>query len=214
MSDLIERQMAIEALCGECQGRCNPCDSYPCSEVDVINALPTQTNTPNALETLDCVERQAVIDEIEERKNANGYRNVAVISELNRLEGYIMRLPSAQPECPECDDAVSREAAIDAALSAFSRGLLASPDIRKLPSAQHEPQWIPVSERLPEEYGNYLISIHGEDEPDIGTINPNDKRGWSLCDANGFHWASDKKLIVTAWKPLPKPYRAERRTDG
>ena len=38
-------------------------------------------------------------------------------------------------EAPEpCDDVVSREAAIDAALSAFSRGLLASPDIRKLPS--------------------------------------------------------------------------------
>ena len=75
--------------------------------------------------------------------------------------------------------------------------------------ALQEPRWIPVSERLPEEYGNYLISIHGEDEPDIGTINPNDKRGWSLCDANGFHWASDKKLIVTAWKPLPKPYRED-----
>lgn len=86
-------------------------------------------------------------------------------------------------------------------------------EIESLPSAQPEPQWIPVSERLPEKYGNYLISIHGEDEPDIGTINPNDKRGWSLCDANGFHWASDKKLIVTAWMPLPEPYRAERITD-
>ena len=123
---------------------------------------------------MDLIRRQAAIDEIEERKTANGYSNVAVISELNRLEGYIMRLPSAQPE----------------------------------------PQWISVSERLPEKYGNYLISIHGEDEPDIGTINPNDKRGWSLCDANGFHWASDKELIVTAWMPIPEPYRAERRTDG
>ena len=76
----------------------------------------------------------------------------------------------------------------------------------RLASAQPEPQWISVTERLPKEYGNYLISIHGEDEPDIGTINPNDKRGWSLCDANGFYWASDKKLIVTAWMPLPEPY--------
>ena len=82
--------------------------------------------------------------------------------------------------------------------------------IGNLPSAQPEPQWIPCSERLPEQYGNYLISIHGEDEPDIGTINPNDKRGWSLCDANGFHWASDKKLIVTAWMPLPEPYKERR----
>lgn len=50
------------------------------------------------------ISRQAAIDEIEERKNANGYRNVAVISELNRLEGYIMRLPSAQPEVIHCKD--------------------------------------------------------------------------------------------------------------
>ena len=42
--------------------------------------------------------RQAAIDEIEERKNANGYSDVALISELNRLEGYIMQLPSVQPD--------------------------------------------------------------------------------------------------------------------
>ena len=52
----------------------------------------------------DLISRLAAIDEIEERKNANGYRNVAVISELNRLEGYIMRLPSAQPEIVRCKD--------------------------------------------------------------------------------------------------------------
>ena len=46
----------------------------------------------------DTIYRQDAINEIEERKNANGYRNVAVISELNRLEGYIMQLPSAHPE--------------------------------------------------------------------------------------------------------------------
>ena len=40
MSDLISRQAAIDALCSECQGRCIPCKSYPCSEVEVINALP------------------------------------------------------------------------------------------------------------------------------------------------------------------------------
>ena len=76
---------------------------------------------------------------------------------------------------------------------------------------QPEQQWIPCSERLPDQYGNYLISIDGE-EPDIGTINPNDPRGWSLCDANGFYWASDKMLNITAWMPLPEPYRGEQ--DG
>lgn len=66
----------------------------------------------------DTVSRKQVIDEIEERKNANGYRNVAVINELNRLEGYIMRLPSAQPDSKELSfthkalDTISRQAAI------------------------------------------------------------------------------------------------------
>lgn len=66
--------------------------------------------------------------------------------------------------------------------------------------------WIPCQERLPEQYGNYLISIDGE-ELDIGTINPYDHRGWSLCDANGFYWANDRALNITAWMPLPEPWK-------
>lgn len=43
----------------------------------------------------DLISRQAAIDEIEERIRANGYSNTALVSELNRLEGYILRLPTA-----------------------------------------------------------------------------------------------------------------------
>lgn len=70
------------------------------TEKDVTRLLSLPSAQPDAPDTNvgDIISRQAAIDEIEERKNANGYRNVAVISELNRLEGYIMRLPSAQPE--------------------------------------------------------------------------------------------------------------------
>ena len=64
-----------------------------------IKALETALQTDG-----DCISRQAAIDEIEERKNVNGYSNVALISELNRLEGYIMRLPSVQPEIIHCRD--------------------------------------------------------------------------------------------------------------
>ena len=134
----------------------------------------------------------------------------------------LANLPSAQPE--PCEDAVSRQDVIDAARKVYDifegeydtrtpYGVVLDVQdaVSKLPSVtpKTEPQWIPVTERLPEEYGNYLISIHGEDEPDIGTINPNNKRGWSLCDASGFYWASDKSLIVTAWMPFPEPYKAE-----
>lgn len=46
----------------------------------------------------DCISRQAAIDVLEERLKANGYSNVALVSELNRIIGYLMRLPSTRPE--------------------------------------------------------------------------------------------------------------------
>ena len=55
---------------------------------------------------------------------------------IGTIKGIVDSMPTIELET--CEDAVSREAAIDAALSAFSRGLLASPDIRKLPSVQPE----------------------------------------------------------------------------
>lgn len=45
----------------------------------------------------DLIERQAAIDTIEERLQTNGYSNVGLVSELNRIIGYLKRLPSAQP---------------------------------------------------------------------------------------------------------------------
>ena len=65
----------------------------------------------------DCISRQAAIDALEERLQASGYSNVALVSELNRSIGYLMRLPSAQPEqqipqmrgwvCPVCGRGLS-----------------------------------------------------------------------------------------------------------
>ena len=46
----------------------------------------------------DLIDRQVAIDELEGRIKVNGYSNVALVSELNRCIGYIMRLPSAQLE--------------------------------------------------------------------------------------------------------------------
>lgn len=40
------------------------------------------------------ISRQAAIDVLEERLQANGYSNVALVSELNRSIGYLMRLPT------------------------------------------------------------------------------------------------------------------------
>ena len=46
----------------------------------------------------DTINRQSAIDEVRERIYANGYTNVALVSELNKTIGYLMRLPSAGPE--------------------------------------------------------------------------------------------------------------------
>lgn len=43
----------------------------------------------------DYIIRQAAIDVLEERLQANGYSNVALVSELNRIIGQIMRIPAA-----------------------------------------------------------------------------------------------------------------------
>ena len=54
------------------------------------------------------------------------------------------------------------------------------------------PRWIPVSEKLPEENGGYLVTV---------------KRGYvttALWVGNAENWKE-----VTAWMPLPEPYKAE-----
>lgn len=82
--------------------------------------------------------------------------------------------------------------------------------IKDLPSVKPEAEWIPVSERLPEEdtnvlcwyeyfrYGNYnkMYQTYG-----VGTY------------LGRFGWAGDitgEKARVIAWMPLPEPYKGER----
>lgn len=79
--------------------------------------------------------------------------------------------------------------------------------LTELQERREADRWIPVSEKLPDEYGNYLVFTSDKDI-DIGTYQPRYIVGtWSMCDSNGFYWADDKDIKVLAWKPLPKPYQ-------
>ena len=69
-----------------------------------------------------------------------------------------------------------------------------------LPDA--EQKWMPVADKLPNKYGNYLITT-SEGEVDLGSYDPDRPGSWSACDAKGFHWVGD----VVAWMSLPNAYK-------
>ena len=75
--------------------------------------------------------------------------------------------------------------------------------------ALKETQWIPCSERLPEDESYILVSFENSTMPDIARYEENDEGGT-------FYPGDDEKsyssygIFVNAWMPLPKPYREVR----
>ena len=76
--------------------------------------------------------------------------------------------------------------------------------LKELKQLREQTSWIPVSERLPEENGFYLVTydgeICGENEPFTG-----------LAEYENGKWVDDEEdyQCVLAWMPLPEPYKEE-----
>ena len=141
-------------------------------------------------------------------------------------------------------DLISRQAAIDAiehrlAEPAYQHtgedwyvGMnCAESELYELPSAQPEPKWIPVSERLPKSRTYCLFTVFEHDsELEATTIETvygrfddyGERRYWSWEDEFGECCIEGEEQLdgdhgeiiekVLAWMPLPEPYK-ERRTD-
>ena len=105
------------------------------------------------------------------------------------------------------DDLISRQAAIDALgdsvenwtdsdyeLGQLNQWKADRKAIIYLPSAQ--PQWIPVTERLPE-YGTEVVTINKDDEYEINHV----------IDEEDGEWFFDGAV---AWMPLPDPWKGEQ----
>ena len=111
-------------------------------------------------------------------------------------------------------DTISRQAAIDALAEQMptsytpdgshpaDEGIFAAQEIyadcietiKALPSAQPEQKWIPVSERLPSEKGEYLVTNRqGYVVRYCFNCNASSEEYWERC--------------ALAWIPLPEPYK-------
>lgn len=73
----------------------------------------------------------------------------------------------------------------------------------QLIDADNMPTWIPVSERLPEEYERVLVTIQTPHRMVVRSAEYLDPSFWI---DNGDFWRNTDEE-VTAWMPLPEPYR-------
>ena len=106
-------------------------------------------------------------------------------------------------------DMIYREDAIGACAYETIECYEARKAIRALPSADRsQGEWIPCSERLPSEQGQYLITF---------PLCNGDLCVYVLSFCKGkFYdgeWGDIEYDDVTAWMPLPKPY-GERKGNG
>ena len=104
-------------------------------------------------------------------------------------------------------DAIQKRAdEIDSVYSAFWEGLKIAQDVvENLPSAEPERRWIPVTEALPEEKGEYLVSYH---PCHWNTVSEKVLVGMDTFRGKTT-WAKKKYQKVIAWMPLPEPWRGE-----
>lgn len=83
--------------------------------------------------------------------------------------------------------------------------------LKKVPTIEPEPKWIPCSERLPEE--DHWLGGSGRQFSEnvmVTIVNNSDEDTWvDMTYTIDGEWACElpKYCKIVAWKPLPEPYQ-------
>ena len=99
---------------------------------------------------------------------------------------------------------ISRADAIEAVAVAICKDEDEIEALRALPSADAVHGWIPCSERLPSESGDYLCTIPLDADETYTEVLMFHKGRFYEDDAE---WGATFHDDVLAWMPLPKPYK-------
>lgn len=119
----------------------------------------------------------------------------------------------------QLDDMISRQAVLDEIHKYmeerdYTIGTLHD-NICEMPSAQPEQQWIPCSERLPEDYTDVLVWFEYYRYGDYNCLYQMHGIGNYMAEYDSWminHETGWRELRVFAWMPLPAPWKGER--DG
>ena len=177
-----------------------------------LRQLQFATDT-NVGGTNDTISRQTVLDAVDGVTWYHQNKHGEMVSGANddehqawyKAEDIYKAIESVQSAQPDnigevtemVGDTISRAKAIEAMRKAKDKSELHRMLVQ-LPSAQ--PGWIPCGVALPKKEGVYLVTdkiAYGEKIS---------MRYWNIHEKDAF-WSGYESDVVTAWMPLPTPYR-------